>query len=114
MSYQEFLESINPMQAELISYVDRCFLEVDGVGRKMRYKIPFYDYKTWICYLNPQGKNHVELCFLYAKKLQQHFPILQFKGRKMVAGLMLDAEEDIPAQIIIDILNMAISLNNNE
>lgn len=99
------------MQAELITYVDKRFLEMDGVGRKMRYKIPFYDHGTWICYLNPVRQSHVELCFLKGQPLVNAYPVLDMRGRKMVAGLMLDPEADIPIDMAIDILNMAISLN---
>ena len=106
ISYNEFLENLTPMQGELIAYLDKRFIEIEGVARKMRYKVPFYDHNTWICYLNPIKKTHVELCFLYAKTIVEHYPVLDMRGRKMVAGLMLDPEEDIPAKLILSLIHI--------
>ena len=111
-SYQEFLANIGPMQAEVIAYLDQQFTTIEGVARKMRYSIPFYDYNSWICYLNPLKSSGVELCFLEGVKMTESFPILDLKGRKMASGLSIDVNDDLPIDLILDMINHAISLNN--
>ena len=112
MIYMEFLESVAPMQAELISTLDREFRESMGMTRKMRYKIPFYDHKSWVCYLNPIKKSHVDLCFLDGRALAHTFPILDMKNRKMVSSLRLDILANIPSEVSI-IVKEAINMKNN-
>ena len=112
MTYIEFLEKIDPLQAELISALNRAFTEDLGMTRKIRYKIPFYDYGSWICYLNPIKKSHVDLCFMDGKALAKTFPILDMKQRKMVSSIRLDTRQDIPAEVSI-IVKEAIHMKNN-
>lgn len=113
MSYQAFIAQLDTLQAECIAYLDQRFRAVDGVTRKMRYKVPFYDYGKWICYLNPVGKTQIELCFLDGILMAEAFPALDIRGRKKVSGLMIDVESDIEEKTIVDMLQYAISLNND-
>ncbi len=110
-SYQEFISRIDPLQAEVITYLDQEFTAIDGLTRKIRYRVPFYDYNNWICYLNPIKSTGIELCFLEGNKMTKSFPILDRKDRKMVSGLTLDVNDDLPIDLIIDMINQAISLN---
>ena len=107
VSYSEFLDSLSPEQLGVFLYLDKIFLEIEGVTRKMRYRVPFYDYGQWICYINPKPDNKAELCFLDGKLLIKDFPLLQSKERKRVAGLPLDAEEDLDKALILDIFHAA-------
>lgn len=111
MAFADFLESLEPLQAELIAYLDTLILENKGTSRKMRFRVPFYDAKNWFCYLNPKGKEQIELCFLAGKAMQKSFPILQLRGRKMVSGLYFHVNDDLPQEIIIDMIEKAIRLN---
>lgn len=110
VSYQEFLESIDPLQAEVITYLDSLFIGQTGVNRKMCYRVPFYDYNKWFCYLNPIGKEEIEICFLDGQLMAEQFSELDTKGRKMVSGLKLSVKEDLPQILILDLLKYAISL----
>ncbi len=107
MTLAEFHEKLTPEQLELSLYIDKLFLDIAGVSRKIRYRVPFYDYNKWICYLNPQSHNHFELCFLDGKALSKTHPELQIKGRKMVAGLLLDAKSDLDIPLILSIFDTA-------
>ncbi len=112
MTYTEFLEKLEPLQAELINALDIEFIEYLGMTRKMRYKIPFYDYGRWICYLNPIKNAHVDLCFLDGRSLANIFPILDMKNRKKVSSMRLSIKEDIPPEVSI-IVKEAIRMKNN-
>lgn len=113
MTYPDFLESIEPLQAELITYLDKMILDKDVTSRKMRFRVPFYDANNWFCYLNPKGKEQIEICFLAGKEMQKSFPILQLRGRKMVSGLHFHVNEDLPQETIIDMIETAIRLNKS-
>lgn len=76
----------------------------------MRYNVPFYDYNTWICYLNPIGKEMLELCFLEGKEMKNQFPELDMKGRKSVSGMSFPVDKDLPQALISQLINYAISL----
>jgi len=110
-SYQEFLSRVDPLQAEVVSYLDQLFLSMPGVNRKIRFRVPFYDYNSWFCYLNPIKTEEIELCFLKGVPMSENFPMLDLKNRKMVSGLTIAVDKDIPQELIVDMLNHAISLN---
>jgi len=110
VSFHDFLEKIDPMQAEVVSYLDNLFLSIEGVSKKMRYRIPFYDYKSWICYLNPLDKNQLELCFLDGLLMLESFPSLDQKDRKAIAGYTIQVNQDLEQELILNMVNHAISL----
>ena len=107
MTFMDFIESINEHQSGLIGYLDKQFLDQEGVTRKMRFRIPFYDFNKWICYLNPVKDNRVELCFLDGIPMKEMFLALDTRGRKKVSGLMLDVSEDIPIDMILEMIAAA-------
>ncbi len=111
MTYSDFLEKISPLQSSMIAYLNGLMLTEEGTSRKIRFKVPFYDYNSWFCYLNPVGKDKIELCFLKGQKMKESFSILQLRGRKMVSGLILDVNMDIPKDLIVDMIKEAIHLN---
>lgn len=112
MTFLDFMENLNEAQSSLIGYLDKQFLAQEGITRKMRFRIPFYDYNKWICYLNPVKKSQVELCFLNGIAMHEHFPSLDVRGRKKVSGLMIYADQDVPIALIIDMLEVSKSLAN--
>lgn len=85
-----FLSEQSPEISEIIMHIDELLLSYPNVTRKIRYKIPFYDYGSWICYINPYKKLLlVELVFLKGKELSEIFPFLETRDRKMVAGMFI-------------------------
>jgi len=104
MTYYDFLDTLDESKASLIAYLDQEFLKIEGIGRKMRYGIPFYDYEKWICYLNPTKKGTVELVFLAGDVMRATFPLLQKRGRKMVAGLELDPQKDVNRDLLVEMI----------
>ena len=43
-------------EREIASYLHDLLTQRYGMTYKLRYKIPFYDVKKWLCYINPQKK----------------------------------------------------------
>lgn len=72
---------------------------------KIKYKIPFYYQKSWICYVNPVKYSGIELCFMKANKLTNEQGLLESKGRKYVAGItMYTIDHNLFKKIRVDLL----------
>ncbi|MBE2208610.1 MAG: DUF1801 domain-containing protein [Saprospiraceae bacterium] len=82
------------------------------ISCKIRYKIPFYYRKSWVCYLNPLKNKGVELVFIHGGRLSNVQGILDAKGRKMVAGIAFSSVDEIDADVVLEILAEAILLEN--
>jgi len=78
---------------------------------KIRFKIPFYDCKSWICYLNPLKKGAVELVFLRGNELIDESGLLEARGRKMVKGIIISDIDNIPFDTIHQILLQALLID---
>lgn len=80
------------------------------ISCKIRFKIPFYYRKSWVCYLNPLKNKSVELVFIHGGRLSNVQGLLHTKGRKMVAGITFSSIEDINMEAVLEILAEAILL----
>jgi hypothetical protein len=78
---------------------------------KIRYKIPFYDGQSWICYLNPLKDGNIELAFTRGNELSNAQSILKSKNRKQVYSVEFKKLEDIPFEVIHEIIHEAILLD---
>ncbi len=79
---------------------------------KIRFNIPFYYGKRWVCYLNPIKKDGIEFVFMFGKKLEDESGLLDATGRKQVAGLTLYEPNEIPFEVIADLMDQAITIDN--
>jgi len=82
-----------------------------GLIPKIRFKIPFYYNKSWICYLNPIKPNAIELAFTRGNELSNVQAILQSKGRKQVMSITFTKVKEIPVNAIEEIVQEAILLD---
>ncbi|MBX2929040.1 MAG: DUF1801 domain-containing protein [Saprospiraceae bacterium] len=80
---------------------------------KIRYKIPFYYRKSWVCYLNPIKGRQVELVFIRANELSNEQGLLDFQGRKQVAGIVFASVTDIPDEAVTEIIAEALLLDES-
>ncbi|NNF22325.1 MAG: DUF1801 domain-containing protein [Saprospiraceae bacterium] len=111
-AYDLFLERISDNQREIVECLDNLFLTFPEIGRKIRFKIPFYDYKSWVCYLNPKKKDAIELCFIYGKQLSNIQGLLEDHGRKQVSGITIYKVQDLNLDFIAEIFSEALILND--
>ena len=114
------MEKINLFVANLPDHQGRIVLSIHdwlttypGMECKIRYKIPFFYRKSWICYTNPQKHGGVELAFIRAVEFEDPTGMLESKGRKMVAGLTIEDSENIPFDKLDEILQQALWLDDN-
>ena len=96
----EYLQARSGNQREIMLLLDQMLMTYPGVVRKMRFKVPFYDRKSWICYLNPLKKDAVELAFIRGNIMKDEHGLLVANGRKMVKGLRFSGVDDIPFELL--------------
>lgn len=83
------------------------------ITNKIRYKVPFYYRKSWICYLNPTKKPiGIELVFLRGNELSNEQGVLDARGRKQVAGIIFETIEDIQIEPLLEIIQEALLLDS--
>lgn len=111
MSEESFLSRLSDNQLKIFEYFHSRFLDFPGVSTKIRYKIPFYDYHSWLAYLNPLKSGGMELCFVHGKELSSHGVLLQSRDRKQIAGLIIDDLGKVPIDAIMDTFAEAIVLD---
>lgn len=107
----EFIAKLSEEQISVFHYLDKE-LQSKGLSRSIRYKVPFYDYHTWLCYLNPLKNGNFELCFLQGIELVKTNPSLDLKKRKMVAGYEVVVDEDLDIALILQIVQNGMTLQS--
>ena len=99
------------IQKALLQYLHRLLSEQPGVVSKIRYKIPFYYRKSWVCYLNPVKNSGIELAFLRGNELSNEQGLLEFRGRKQVSGIVFYQLNEIPEEAVMEIIQEALLLD---
>jgi len=107
-----FIEDAEDNQRQLLRALHQMITIYPEVVSKIRYKIPFYYRKSWICYLNPVKPDKVELAMLRGNELSGHGGILQANGRKQVSGIIYSQASDIDPQVVNSILQEAFLLDD--
>lgn len=110
MGLDDFLERIEESQKQIVLFLHDQFLNYPEISSKIRFKIPFYYYSSWVCYLNPVKPDKIELVFINGKELSNSQGLLVDRGRKKVAGIMLDNINSIPLEAIHEIFSEALIL----
>ena len=99
-------------QQAVLQFLNELMMSTPEVTSKIRYKVPFYYRKSWICYLNPTKKPvGVELVFLRGNELSNEQGLLSAKGRKQVAGIIFEKVADIPVETVLEVMQEAIWLD---
>jgi len=99
-------------QKEILLYFHDLFTNELNLTSKIRYKIPFYDQKSWICYMNPMRGGKIELAFIRGKELSNNQGLLEFKKRKQIAGIEFESLSEIPYEAVHEIIHEAVLLDN--
>jgi len=111
---EDYLSKLPPQQSDLAYAVVHWLVESEELNPRLRYGIPFFYRKSWVCYINPQKSGELELAFLRAVEFRHLPEILDFKGRKMVAGILLDKPADLKNPELEIALQEALWLDDNQ
>ncbi|MDX1326472.1 MAG: DUF1801 domain-containing protein [Arenibacter sp.] len=108
---EEFIYQHEDDQRKIMLFLHKWLTLDLNLTDKMRYKIPFYYGKSWICYLNPTNKGTIEFAFVRGNELSNEQNLLESKGRKQVFSVEFEKLKDIPQQALHEILQEAILLD---
>lgn len=110
----DYINGLEGAQRDIMFAIHEMLSSYPDVTSKLRYKIPFYDRKSWVCYLNPVKPDGIELAFIHGKELSNVQGILQIKGRKQIMGIELFSLHDIPIDSIQEVLMEAFLLDDEK
>jgi uncharacterized protein YbaR (Trm112 family) len=108
---ENFIYQHEGHQREVMLYFHDMLTHELNLTAKMRFKIPFYYGKSWICYINPTKKGKIELAFVRGNELSNFQGILDNKGRKQVYSIEFETVSEIPKQLVEEIIQEAILLD---
>ena len=107
----DYIELLEAEQRRIMHALHQFISAFPQVTCRIRYKVPFYYRKSWLCYLNPLKKDGVELCFVRAKELSNEQGLLDFKNRTQVAGVTYFSAKDIRESVLAEVLQEALLLD---
>lgn len=107
----DYIESFDGEQRRIMLALYRIISTYPQVTCRIRYKVPFFYRKTWICYLNPLKNAGVELCFVRANELSNEYGLLDFKNRTQVAGVTYFLADEIREDTLTEVLQEALLLD---
>ena len=110
---EEYIYNLEGSQRELMLYFHKL-LSVDlNLTDRIRFKIPFYYRKSWICYLNHTKNNTVEFAFVRGNELSNSKGLLDSKGRKQVLSIEITKLSEVPLYELDEIIQEAIILDDS-
>jgi hypothetical protein len=110
---EDFLMDFEGAQGEVLRFLHDLLLSFPEIEDKMRYRIPFYYRKSWVCYLNPGKKGDVDLSFIRGSELSNEQGLLDGRGRKQVASLNFSTVDEIPVDAVLEIVQEAFILDES-
>ena len=108
---EDYIYSQSENQQLILLKLNDFLIDFPEITPKVRYKIPFYYRKSWICYLNSIKNDGIELAFLRGNELSNLGGALRYYGRKQVMGIRYFYPEDINFDLIQDVLIEALELD---
>jgi hypothetical protein len=108
---EDFIYNYDGSQREIMLYIHKLLSGELYLTDKLRFKIPFYYRKSWICYLNPGKNNCIEFAFVRGNELSNSQGLLDNKGRKQVWSIELTKPSEMPLKELSEIIQEAILLD---
>ena len=106
-----FIYNLEGAQKLIAEHLHNLITSYPEVVYKIRYRIPFYYRKSWICYVNPIKNGGIELAFVRANELSNENGLLNFKDRKQVAGVIFNSVKEIKEEPLLEVLEEAFLLD---
>jgi len=108
---EDYIYNFDNSQRDIMLYIHKLLSVELNLTDKLRFKIPFYYRKSWICYLNPSKNNTIEFAFVRGNELSNSQNLLDSKGRKQVWSIELPKLSKIPIKELTEIIQEAILLD---
>ena len=100
MRVEDFITDHNGRTGSIMQVLHNTLASTPRVTYKMRYKLPFYYRKSWVCYLNPLKNGNVAFAFTRGNELANENGLLTSKGRKQVYSVELTSTQDINEEVM--------------
>lgn len=114
MTVDEFIAEAAPSSRLLLQSLRELIRGAHPmIEEKMRYRIPFYDYKGMLFFLNPR-KDTIELGICNGAKLYDEDGILSATDRKIIRHLVITSLKDTRKPEVRAILQQAIMVRELE
>jgi hypothetical protein len=111
---EDFIAAQDDPQRELMEFLHRLLCIELGLQDKMRYQLPFYYCRSWVCYMNPTRGGGVEFAFLRGNELSNSQGLLESKGRKQVMSVEWNSIADIPLRSLHELMQEALLLDETQ
>lgn len=111
VTVDDFIQRHEGEDRKILNFLHELLAGELELEPKVRYKIPFYYHKSWVCYLNPLNNSGIELAFLRGNELSNDQGILTSKGRKQVMGIEFKKLSDIPLSLLKEVIHEALLLD---
>jgi hypothetical protein len=108
---EDFIYQFEDNQREIMLYFHKLLTLELNLTDKIRFDVPFYYGKSWICYLNPIKDTKIEFAFVRGNELSNEQGILTNKGRKQVYSIEFQKISEIPISLINEVIQEAILLD---
>ena len=108
---EDFIYGLEGTQRNIVQQLHQLLAEDLGLECKIRYRIPFYFNKSWICYLNPIKPAGIEMVFTRGNELSNDQGILMAKDRKQVRGIEYHDLSAINQDLLLEVIQEAILLD---
>lgn len=113
MEIIDFLYQCTPSQKAIVKYLHDEMTNLPGIELRMRYKLPFYYRRSWVCYMNPLKSGGVELCFTKGYLLSNAHGLLSANGRTMISGVVYNSVGDIDLGDFLDTFHEALIIDED-
>ena len=111
---EDYIYQYEDDQREIMLFLHNWLTKDLNLTEKIRFKIPFYYGKSWICYLNPTKNEKLEFAFVRGNELSNEQGLLDNKGRKQVYSIEFKNVKEIPQETLNEIIQEAILLDETK
>ncbi len=99
-------------QKEIMYYLHELILSHPGTTAKIRYRIPFYYRKTWVCYLNPLKDGRVDFAFIHGNEMGDPFNLFFVGDRKQIRSVRIGTLGEIEEEKLLYFLQEAFLIDD--
>ena len=108
---EQYIDAFDGRGRDILVFLHELLTEEYQLTPRMRYRIPFYDRNSWICYLNPLKDGTIEWAFTRGSELSNAQGVLESRGRKQVMSLIVDHIGELPLEAVRELMQEALLLD---
>lgn len=111
---ESYILKLSKEERNIIHFFHSIFINKYSLNPAIKWNIPTYTGNSIVCYLNPDKRIGIHLCFMQGYKLTDTNKILERKNRKLVTSFHVKSLDEIPYQALIQNIEDAIYLDQSK